>query len=188
LKNLVKEVTQDSISAIEAGKKGILLGSGAGKDKAQDTVRHTVDSMAVKANATAFVDKAATVKVTPMIMGAGGNVIPNTAQLIKVGERAKFKVTPNMGYKLRSITGCGVAADAKDEFETGSVVTDCNLQITFENSKIQMINSGGRIEVPSPGPGAPVIRQLPGVRPLINQPLQRKMVPLTPPPTVPEKQ
>jgi hypothetical protein len=180
------DVSIDASNAADAGKKGLLAGVA---DDKKSATRDSSNKFRVKTET--FVEKAGTVKVTPAISGSGGSVEPNTAQTIKIGERAKFKLKPNLGFKVKSVTGCGVTGDVKEEFETGAVVTDCTLQISFEN-KMNLINNGGRMQAPSPAPapGAPTLdkRTLPTGRPLMNQPLQRKMMPLPPMPPVQEKQ
>jgi len=183
----------DSKDVIEGAKNGLLLGKETKEDSNKKCVKKEIEAAEPKEGdidaskaiegakkGKLFVETAGTVKVTPSVVGTGGSVEPNSVQSIKVGERAKFKVKPNMGYKIKSITGCGLTGDPKEEFETGSIVTDCSLQITFEN-KMQLMNGGGRMQAPA-SPGSPTLdkRALPGGRPTLNLPQQRKLIPMPP--------
>lgn len=68
-------------------------------------------------------------KVTP-VAGANGTLSPSDPQLVEEGSRASFTVTPNYGYKIESVTGCGGSLEGAT-YTTGVVTEDCTVTATF---------------------------------------------------------
>jgi uncharacterized repeat protein (TIGR01451 family) len=66
---------------------------------------------------------------TEVVGGKGGSFSPASA-LVKHGQTASFTVTPDAGYALASVTGCG-ATLADGKYTTGAVTADCTVSATF---------------------------------------------------------
>ena len=67
--------------------------------------------------------------VTPLA-GTGGSISPDTAQTVEHGESTSFSVTPDEGYRIDVIGGCGGALDG-DTYTTGPITADCTVIAGF---------------------------------------------------------
>ncbi len=70
-----------------------------------------------------------TYSVTPSA-GSGGLISPNTAQIVNYDWTASFTVSPNNGYDIASVTGCGGTL-AGNVYYTGAITSDCTVTATF---------------------------------------------------------
>lgn len=67
--------------------------------------------------------------VTPSA-GAGGHMSPNILQAVTYSSAISFTVTPDPGYQIISVTGCGGTLSG-NTYTTGSVTADCLVTATF---------------------------------------------------------
>ncbi len=67
--------------------------------------------------------------VTPLA-GANGSISPATAVTVNQGGATSFTVTPNSGYAIASVTGCGGTLSG-DTYTTGAINADCSVSATF---------------------------------------------------------
>lgn len=75
-------------------------------------------------------DKTPFVNLT-VIASPGGTLEPSGTQLIKKGTTVNFKVKNQQGYKLESITGCGVHK-MSDIYQTAPLNSDCTVNTAFK--------------------------------------------------------
>jgi hypothetical protein len=81
------------------------------------------------ANVTATFAAPPTYTVTPSA-GAGGSISPNTPQTVVLNSVLSFTVTPNYGYGIASVTGCGGAL-SENTYTTGPITGNCSVYATF---------------------------------------------------------
>lgn len=67
--------------------------------------------------------------VTPSA-GANGSINPNTPQMNAPGGVDSFTVTPNTGYYIASVTGCGGTLSG-NTYTTGPITSSCTVTATF---------------------------------------------------------
>ncbi|MDZ7832989.1 MAG: hypothetical protein U5L07_14675 [Desulfobacterales bacterium] len=67
--------------------------------------------------------------VTPLA-GAGGSIDPDTPQTVGEGSTTSYTVTPDDGYSIDSVTGCGGTLNGTT-YTTGPVSADCTVEATF---------------------------------------------------------
>ena len=99
----------------------------------------------------------ATYTVTPSA-GSGGSISPAVAQTVTSGATASFTITPNSGYHITSISGCGGTAvgvqqtNAPFTYTTGLITADCTVTATFSNTYTvtPSAGSGGSISPNTP--------------------------------------
>jgi hypothetical protein len=70
--------------------------------------------------------------VTPSA-GIGGTISPNTPQSVKHGSIASFTVTPNAGYGIDTVTGCG-GSGSGSTYTTGAITADCAVTASFQET------------------------------------------------------
>ena len=69
--------------------------------------------------------------VTPSA-GANGNMRPDGAQTIPVNQTISFTVTPDTGYKIGSVTGCGgTLKQGVYTYTTGRITSNCTVTAVF---------------------------------------------------------
>ncbi|MGB9714852.1 MAG: LamG-like jellyroll fold domain-containing protein, partial [Thermodesulfovibrionales bacterium] len=71
-----------------------------------------------------------TYTVTPSA-GANGSINPSTPQTVNHGSTISFTVTPDTGYHVASVTGCGGTWTGTNPFTTGPITADCTVTATF---------------------------------------------------------
>ena len=71
-----------------------------------------------------------TYTVTPSA-GIGGTINPNAPQIVNHHLTTSFEVTPNAGYHIGSVTGCGGGLSGST-YTTGAIISDCTVTATFE--------------------------------------------------------
>jgi alpha-tubulin suppressor-like RCC1 family protein len=79
---------------------------------------------------------------------AGGNITPPT-QTINAGLNATLTVTPNAGFAIDTVTGCGGSL-AGTTFTTAPATTNCSVNASFVAMHTVTVNSGGNGSV-TPG-------------------------------------
>ncbi len=76
-----------------------------------------------------IMDGTTTYTVTPSLTGSG-SMTPSTAQDIRDGSTTTFTVTPDTGYHIVSVTGCGGALSGS-AYTTGSITANCIVTANF---------------------------------------------------------
>ena len=67
--------------------------------------------------------------VTPSA-GTGGSISPSTSQTVAYNGTTSFTVTPNTGYYIASVTGCGGRLSG-NSYTTGPVTANCSVSASF---------------------------------------------------------
>lgn len=67
--------------------------------------------------------------VTP-VAGAGGSISPPGVQMVPEGETISFTVTPDAGFEIDTVTGCGGSL-AGNTYTTGVITGPCTVTATF---------------------------------------------------------
>jgi hypothetical protein len=67
--------------------------------------------------------------VTPSA-GANGSMTPSTAQAVNYNQTTSFTVTPNSGYTIGTVSGCGGTL-VGGVYTTGPITADCTVAATF---------------------------------------------------------
>ena len=67
--------------------------------------------------------------VTPL-NGANGSIVPSTPQSVIDGETTTFTVTPDNGFEINSVTGCGGSLSG-NSYTTGPITADCTVITSF---------------------------------------------------------
>jgi hypothetical protein len=68
--------------------------------------------------------------VTP-ISGENGSISPEAEQLVNYGSTTSFTVTPDTGYRIDSVTGCGGNL-TDNTFTTAAIIEDCTVEASFQ--------------------------------------------------------
>lgn len=68
--------------------------------------------------------------VTPNT-GPDGSIDPDTPQMVNDGDTTQFTVTPDSGYVIDAVTGCGGTL-AGDTYTTAAITADCTVEATFK--------------------------------------------------------
>jgi hypothetical protein len=81
--------------------------------------------------------------VTPSA-GTGGSISPSTPQTVNNGETTSFTVTPQTGYKINKVEGCGGTLSGST-YTTGAITEDCAVTASFKKlRKYLVISLAGR--------------------------------------------
>jgi len=67
--------------------------------------------------------------VTP-VAGPNGSIVPSTPQTVNDGSTIAFTVTPNTGFAIDTVTGCGGSLTG-NTYTTAPVTADCTVNATF---------------------------------------------------------
>jgi len=70
--------------------------------------------------------------VTPSA-GTNGSISPGTPQSVAYNGTASFTVTPNSGYTIASVTGCGGTLSG-NTYTTGPITANCTVSATFASN------------------------------------------------------
>ena len=62
--------------------------------------------------------------------GPGGSLTPSTPQTVDDGDTLAFTVTPDSGFEIDTVTGCGGSLVA-DVYTTGPITADCTVSASF---------------------------------------------------------
>jgi uncharacterized repeat protein (TIGR01451 family) len=68
--------------------------------------------------------------VTP-VAGPNGAIVPSTPQTVTEGSTIAFTVTPNSGFQIDTVTGCGGSL-AGNTYTTAPITADCTVNASFE--------------------------------------------------------
>jgi uncharacterized repeat protein (TIGR01451 family) len=68
--------------------------------------------------------------VTPSVTGGNGAIAPSTPQTVTDGNTTSFTLTPDSGYAIGSVTGCGGNL-AGNVYTTGPITADCTVNASF---------------------------------------------------------
>lgn len=95
----------------------------------------------------------ATFAVTP-VAGPGGSLTPPGVQNVPEGETVAFTVTPDSGFDIAGVTGCGGALSGS-VYTTGPITADCEVNATFEAQPVTFtvtpsVVGGGSIDPDTP--------------------------------------
>ncbi len=82
-----------------------------------------------------------TYTVTPTA-GTGGSISPSTPQTVNYNATTSFTVTPNTGYSISSVTGCGGTLSG-DTYTTGAITSSCSVAATFTLNTYPITTSVG---------------------------------------------
>lgn len=88
-----------------------------------------------------FAFGSATNIVTPSA-GAHGSVTPSVPQTVNYNGTVSFTVTPDTGYHLVSVTGCGGTL-VGDTYTTGPIIADCGVSASFAINTYTVTPSAG---------------------------------------------
>jgi hypothetical protein len=64
---------------------------------------------------------------------AGGTISPSGSAVVNYGETRAFTVTPDAGYSISSVTGCGGSLSGST-YTTGAIAANCTVTATFATS------------------------------------------------------
>jgi hypothetical protein len=62
--------------------------------------------------------------------GTGGSISPDTPQTVAEGSTTSFTVTPDPGFYIYSVTGCGGTLSG-NTYTTGPITADCTVSASF---------------------------------------------------------
>ncbi|MFA6054979.1 MAG: putative Ig domain-containing protein [Thermodesulfovibrionales bacterium] len=82
-----------------------------------------------------------TYTVTPAA-GSGGSINPSAPQTINYNSTTAFTLTPNTGYHVASVTGCGGTL-AGNTYTTGPITADCTVTAAFAINTFTITASAG---------------------------------------------
>jgi uncharacterized repeat protein (TIGR01451 family) len=74
-------------------------------------------------------DGTVTHTVTP-VAGANGSIAPSTPQFVNDGATTAFTLTPDSGYAIDSVTGCGGSL-VGNLYTTGAITANCTVNASF---------------------------------------------------------
>jgi len=91
----------------------------------------TVEDVAVPGGDVTWVNFAAirAYTVTPSA-GSNGGISPAVPQTVSHGQTRSFTVTPDTGYHIASVTGCGGTLSG-NTYTTGTITADCTVSAAF---------------------------------------------------------
>ena len=82
-----------------------------------------------------------TYTVTPSA-GSGGSISPSTAQTVSYDGTISFTLTPNTGYSIGSVTGCGGTLSG-NTYTTGPITGNCSVTAAFPINTYTVTPSAG---------------------------------------------
>ncbi len=68
--------------------------------------------------------------VTPIVVGSNGSITPNTPQSVAYGGIIAYTLTPNTGYEIDTVTGCGGTL-VGNVYTTGPITAACTVSASF---------------------------------------------------------
>ena len=72
-----------------------------------------------------------TLRVVTPISGPGGSLSPGDPQTVEEGDTVTFNVSPDVGYLIASVTGCGIRFGPAPYWTTEPITEDCTVSATF---------------------------------------------------------
>ena len=76
------------------------------------------------------------------IAGSGGTITPNAIQTVSSGATTTFTVTPNTGYSIGNVTGCGGSL-VGSTYTTGAITGACTVTASFTPIQYTVSTSAG---------------------------------------------
>ncbi len=138
----------DTISFEVSANSGFLIDTvtGCGGTLVGDT--YTTGPITADCTVTASFEEepAVTYTVTP-VAGSGGAIAPDVPQVVKEGATVNFVLTPDNGFMIDGVTGCGGTL-AGDTYTTAPVTGNCTVTASFAEKP-----PGTWVVTPSAGPG-----------------------------------
>ncbi len=77
-----------------------------------------------------------TYSVTPSA-GSNGSISPSSAQTVNYNATTSFTVTPDTGYFINTVTGCGGTLSG-NTYTTGPITADCTVSATFATGTVKV--------------------------------------------------
>jgi len=71
--------------------------------------------------------------VSPVVVGGNGSVTPNTPQTVPDGGTVAFTLTPDLGYEIDSVSGCGGTL-VGNVYTTAPITADCTVTASFRRT------------------------------------------------------
>ncbi|CAK8717770.1 hypothetical protein GMJAKD_06985 [Candidatus Electrothrix aarhusensis] len=125
-----------TLTAPAAGSASTTFSSWSGCDATDASARTcTVTMSADKTVTTSFVINIYT--VTP-IAGEHGSISPDSAQRVNHGNTTSFTLTPDIGYGINTVEGCGGTLSG-NTYTTGAISADCAVTATFVSNTIYTV-------------------------------------------------
>ena len=107
-----------------------------------------------------FTRVAPTYTASTLVKSGKGSFSPSS-RLVTSGSNTNFRVTPDPGYSISSISGCGGSLSSTTYFTTGPITSDCTVTANFEvknltysgatHTELQCIKVGGEVVSTSGG-------------------------------------
>jgi hypothetical protein len=72
-----------------------------------------------------------------------GSITPDTPQQVSEGHTASFTVTPDAGYAIKRVRGCGGSLDG-DTYTTGPITRKCRVTASFKKNPVVISRAGRR--------------------------------------------
>ena len=94
-----------------------------------------------------------TYTVTPTA-GAGGTIAPSTPQSVNYNQSTSFTVTPNTGYHINTVSGCGGSL-VGNTYTTGPITAACSVTASFAINTYTVTataGSSGSLDCSTPTP------------------------------------
>jgi hypothetical protein len=136
----IPDGTSIMLTAPAAGSASTTFSSWNGCDSTDTADRTCTVTMLTDKTVTA-VFQPKTYTVTPSA-GVGGNISPSTPQSIEHGKTTGFTVTPNSGYVIDKVEGCGGTLSG-NVYTTGAITANCNVTASFKSSAWTVTPSAG---------------------------------------------
>ena len=76
------------------------------------------------------------------LAGSGGGISPDSSQTVDEGKTTSFTITPDVGYHVDSVEGCGGSLDG-NIYTTGAITADCMVKANFEINSYPVTPSAG---------------------------------------------
>ncbi|MFZ2048726.1 MAG: hypothetical protein WAV25_00250 [Minisyncoccia bacterium] len=83
--------------------------------------------------------------VTPSA-GTGGSISPSTPQNVTYGNTTSFTVTPNSGYHINTVSGCG-GTFTTSPYSTGVITGNCSVSATFAVDTTYSLSNSGNFSI-----------------------------------------
>jgi Bacterial Ig-like domain (group 3)/OmpA-like transmembrane domain/Abnormal spindle-like microcephaly-assoc'd, ASPM-SPD-2-Hydin/Divergent InlB B-repeat domain len=112
-----------------SGSTASCVVSGLTAGAKQYSAAYSGDATNAPSTSSAVTVNVGTFTVTPSV-GNGGSMNPSTPQDVGFGNTVSFTVTPNSGYRIDTVSGCGGALSG-NTYSTGSVTANCTVTATF---------------------------------------------------------
>lgn len=108
-----------------------------------------------KAVTASFMQSVSQTFVVTPVAGTGGSIAPSTPQQVAQGATTSFTVTPDSGYGINSVTGCGGSLNG-NVYTTGPISANCTVTASFKQNAAQtftvtpVAGAGGSIAPSTP--------------------------------------